>query len=331
MGQEEAVNAVSKAIRRGRVGLKDPKRPIGSFLFLGPTGVGKTELCKALAEAMFGTDQALIRVDMSEYMEKHSVSKMVGSPPGYVGFEEGGQLSEKVRRNPYSVILFDEIEKAHPDVFNILLQVLDDGHITDAQGRKVDFKNTVIIMTSNAGAERIVAPRMLGFASESSEAADYEHMKAAVTDEIKKMFKPEFINRIDEIIVFHQLVRKDMRQIIDILIRDINMHTREQMNVGIVLDDDAKEYLVDVGFDPKYGARPLKRALQSQVEDKLAEEVLAGSITENMLVKVHAMIDEDGRKKLVFVGCSIPSESDDEEAEGKNADADPDETKVEAH
>ena len=302
VGQNEAVTAVAKAIRRGRVGLKDPKRPIGSFLFLGPTGVGKTELCKALAEALFGTEQALIRVDMSEYMEKHSVSKMVGSPPGYVGYEEGGQLSEKVRRNPYSVILFDEIEKAHPDVFNILLQVLDDGHITDAQGRKVDFKNTVIIMTSNAGAERIVAPKQLGFASESSESADYEHMKEAVTDEIRKMFKPEFINRIDEIIVFHQLTRDDMKEIIEILIRDINSHIREQMNVEIMPDDEAKEYLIDVGFDPKYGARPLKRALQSQIEDRLAEEVLSGNIKENMYVRIHAMIDEDGRKKLVFVG-----------------------------
>lgn len=302
IGQEEAVTAIAKAIRRGRVGLKDPKRPIGSFLFLGPTGVGKTELCKTLAEAMFGTEQALIRVDMSEYMEKHSVSKMVGSPPGYVGYEEGGQLSEKVRRNPYSVILFDEIEKAHPDVFNVLLQVLDDGHITDAQGRKVDFKNTIIIMTSNAGAEKIVAPKQLGFASQSSEQADYEHMKEAVTDEVKKLFKPEFINRIDEIIVFHQLTRDDMREIIDILVRDINKHTKEQMNVEIQLDEGAKEYLIDVGFDPKYGARPLKRTLQSQVEDKLAEEVLAGMVKENMTVKVKAMIDEDGRKKLVFIG-----------------------------
>lgn len=315
VGQEEAVTAVAKAIRRGRVGLKDPKRPIGSFLFLGPTGVGKTELCKALAEALFGTDQALIRVDMSEYMEKHSVSKMVGSPPGYVGYEEGGQLSEKVRRNPYSVILFDEIEKAHPDVFNILLQVLDDGHITDAQGRRVDFKNTVIIMTSNAGAERIVAPKQLGFASESSETADYEHMKSAVTDEVKKMFKPEFINRIDEIIVFHQLTRDDMKQIIEILIKDINKHIKDQMNVEIQLDNDAKEYLIDVGFDPKYGARPLKRALQAQIEDKLAEEVLNGSVHENMTVKVHAMIDEDGRKKLIFVGNEKAAEPEDEENE----------------
>lgn len=316
VGQDEAVTAVAKAIRRGRVGLKDPKRPIGSFLFLGPTGVGKTELCKALAEAMFGTEQALIRVDMSEYMEKHSVSKMVGSPPGYVGYEEGGQLSEKVRRNPYCVILFDEIEKAHPDVFNILLQVLDDGHITDAQGRKVDFKNTIIIMTSNAGAERIVAPRQLGFASQSGEEADYEHMKDAVTDEIKRMFRPEFINRIDEIIVFHQLTRDDMKDIIEILIGTINKQIKEQMNVEIQPDDEAKEYLIDVGFDPKYGARPLKRALQSQIEDRLAEEVLSGNIKENMNVRVHAMIDEDGRKKLVFVGSDRAEEPDmtDDEA-----------------
>ncbi|MBQ0145814.1 MAG: ATP-dependent Clp protease ATP-binding subunit [Lachnospiraceae bacterium] len=315
IGQHEAVTAVARAIRRGRVGLKDPKRPIGSFLFLGPTGVGKTELCKALAEAMFGTEQALIRVDMSEYMEKHSVSKMVGSPPGYVGYEEGGQLSEKVRRNPYCVILFDEIEKAHPDVFNILLQVLDDGHITDAQGRRVDFKNTIIIMTSNAGAERIVAPKQLGFASQSGETADYEQMKSAVTDEIKKMFKPEFLNRIDETIVFHQLTRDDMKDIIEILLRDINKHTAEQMNMEIRIDDEAKEYLIDVGFDQKYGARPLKRALQSQIEDRLAEEVLNGSIAENMAVRVHAMIDEDGRKKLVFVGTSKKEEPENTEDE----------------
>ena len=308
VGQEEAVTAISKAIRRGRVGIKDPKRPIGSFLFLGPTGVGKTELCKTLAEAMFGTENALIRVDMSEYMEKHSVSKMVGSPPGYVGYEEGGQLSEKIRRNPYSVILFDEIEKAHPDVFNVLLQVLDDGRITDSQGRTVDFKNTIIIMTSNAGAERIVAPKHLGFASDTSADADYEVMKNAVNDEVKKMFKPEFLNRIDDIIVFHQLTRDDMKDIIDILIKDINKHTREQMNVIISPDDDAKEYLINVGFDPKYGARPLKRALQSQIEDKLAEEILGGNIKEDMIVNIHCVVDEDGRKKLVFVGREMPKE-----------------------
>ena len=302
VGQEEAVTAVAKAIRRGRVGLKDPKRPIGSFLFLGPTGVGKTELCKTLAEAMFGTENSLIRVDMSEYMEKHSVSKMVGSPPGYVGYDEGGQLSEKVRRNPYSVILFDEIEKAHPDVFNILLQMLDDGHITDAQGRKVDFKNTIIIMTSNAGAERIVAPKTLGFASEVSQEADYERMKSAVLEEVQRLFKPEFLNRIDETIIFHQLTREEMKDIIDILIKQLNKHTSEQMNVTIDPSDEAKEYLIDLGYDPKYGARPLKRTLQTQIEDRLAEEVLAGNIREDMTVHIDCREKEDGKKELVFAG-----------------------------
>ena len=305
IGQEEAVTAVAKAIRRGRVGLKDPKRPIGSFLFLGPTGVGKTELCKALAEAMFGTENSLIRVDMSEYMEKHSVSKMVGSPPGYVGFEEGGQLSEKVRRNPYSVILFDEIEKAHPDVFNILLQVLDDGRITDAQGRTVDFKNTIIIMTSNAGAQRIVAPKTLGFASASDESTEYSNMKTGVLDEVKKLFKPEFLNRIDDMIVFHQLNKENMKDIIDILIRDLNRHTKEQMNVEVVLDEETRNYLIDKGFDPKYGARPLKRTIQSEVEDRLAEEVLSGTIKEDMRVDIHTSTAENGSRELVFTGAGI--------------------------
>ena len=263
VGQEEAVTAVSKAIRRGRIGLKDPKRPIGSFLFLGPTGVGKTELSKALAEAMFGTESSLIRVDMSEYMEKHSVSKMIGSPPGYVGYEEGGQLSEKVRRNPYSVILFDEIEKAHPDVFNILLQVLDDGHITDAQGRKIDFKNTIIIMTSNAGAENIIAPKRLGFGVATDAKADHEFMKGRVMEEVKRLFKPEFLNRIDEIIVFHQLTKEHMKGIADIMLRGIEKRSKEQLGITLTVNEAAKDLLIDKGYDDKYGARPLRRTIQS--------------------------------------------------------------------
>ncbi len=277
VGQDEAVTAVAKAIRRGRVGLKDPKRPIGSFLFLGPTGVGKTELSKALADAMFGSENALIRVDMSEYMEKHSVSKMIGSPPGYVGYEEGGQLSEKVRRNPYSVILFDEIEKAHPDVFNILLQVLDDGHITDSTGRKVDFKNTVIIMTSNAGAQNIISPKNLGFASDNSKEHNHAVMKERVMEEVKSIFKPEFLNRIDETIVFHTLTKENIGSIVDILLASINKRIKEQMNMTIKLDEAARNYIIDNGYDEKYGARPLKRALQSKVEDELAEKILEGT------------------------------------------------------
>ena len=274
IGQEEAVTAVAKAIRRGRVGLKDPNRPIGSFLFLGPTGVGKTELCKALAEAMFGSEDAMIRVDMSEYMEGHSVSKMIGSPPGYVGFEEGGQLSEKVRRNPYSVILFDEIEKAHPDVFNVLLQVLDDGHITDSKGRKVSFKNAILIMTSNAGAQRIVDPKNLGFAAEKSEKKDYEKMKSSVMEEVKKNFKPEFINRIDDIIVFHQLNDENMKEIINLLSSNLNKRCESQLGIKLTISNVLKEHLVKKYADQKMGARPLKRAIQSEVEDALAEELL---------------------------------------------------------
>ena len=295
VGQDEAVTAVAKAIRRGRVGLKDPKRPIGSFLFLGPTGVGKTELSKALADAMFGSENALIRVDMSEYMEKHSVSKMIGSPPGYVGYEEGGQLSEKVRRNPYSVILFDEIEKAHPDVFNILLQVLDDGHITDSTGRKVDFKNTVIIMTSNAGAQNIISPKNLGFASDNSKEYNHAVMKERVMEEVKTIFKPEFLNRIDETIVFHTLTKENIGSIIDILLESINKRIKEQMNMAIKLDDAAKNYIIDSGYDEKYGARPLKRALQSKVEDELAEKILEGKFKAGDTVLVSL---EDN--KLVF-------------------------------
>lgn len=274
IGQEEAVTAVAKAIRRGRVGLKDPNRPIGSFLFLGPTGVGKTELSKALAEAMFGSEDAMIRVDMSEYMEGHSVSKMIGSPPGYVGFEEGGQLSEKVRRNPYSVVLFDEIEKAHPDVFNVLLQVLDDGHITDSKGRKVSFKNTVLIMTSNAGAQRIVDPKNLGFATEKSETKDYEKMKSNVMEEVKRSFKPEFINRIDDIIVFHQLNNENMKEIVNLLASNLYKRCENQLGIHLTITAALKEHLVKKYADSKMGARPLKRAIQSVVEDALAEEIL---------------------------------------------------------
>ena len=274
IGQEEAVTAVAKAIRRGRVGLKDPNRPIGSFLFLGPTGVGKTELSKALAEAMFGSEDAMIRVDMSEYMEGHSVSKMIGSPSGYVGFEEGGQLSEKVRRNPYSVVLFDEIEKAHPDVFNVLLQVLDDGHITDSKGRKVSFKNTVLIMTSNAGAQRIVDPKNLGFATEKSETKDYEKMKSNVMEEVKRSFKPEFINRIDDIIVFHQLNNENMKEIVNLLASNLYKRCEDQLGIHLTITAALKEHLVKKYADNKMGARPLKRAIQSVVEDALAEEIL---------------------------------------------------------
>lgn len=274
IGQEEAVKAVARAMRRGRVGLKDPNRPIGSFLFLGPTGVGKTELSKALAEAMFGSEDAMIRVDMSEYMEGHSVSKMIGSPPGYVGFEDGGQLSEKVRRNPYSVVLFDEIEKAHPDVFNILLQVLDDGHITDSKGRKVSFKNTILIMTSNAGAQRIIDPRNLGFAAESSEQKDYEKMKSGVMEEVKHSFKPEFINRIDDIIVFHRLNKDNMKDIINLLSAGLCRRCESQLDIRLTITGALKEHLVEKYSDSKMGARPLKRAIQSVIEDSLAEEIL---------------------------------------------------------
>ncbi|MBQ4537518.1 MAG: ATP-dependent Clp protease ATP-binding subunit [Lachnospiraceae bacterium] len=278
IGQEEAVTAVAKAMRRGRVGLKDPNRPIGSFLFLGPTGVGKTELSKALAEAMFGSEDSMIRVDMSEYMEGHSVSKMIGSPPGYVGFEDGGQLSEKVRRNPYSVVLFDEIEKAHPDVFNILLQVLDDGHITDSKGRKVSFKNTILIMTSNAGAQRIIDPKNLGFATEKNAKKDYEKMKSGVMEEVKKSFKPEFINRIDDIIVFHQLDKENMKEIVNLLASNLYKRCETQMDIKLTITSALKEHLVEKHSDNKMGARPLKRAMQSVVEDALAEEILKKNI-----------------------------------------------------
>lgn len=278
IGQAEAVTAVARAMRRGRVGLQDPGRPIGSFLFLGPTGVGKTELSKALAEAMFGSENALIRVDMSEYMEGHSVSKMIGSPPGYVGFDDGGQLSEKVRQNPYSVVLFDEIEKAHPDVFNILLQVLDDGHITDSKGRKVSFKNTVIIMTSNAGAQRIVEPRNLGFSAKEDAQKNYERMKSGVMEEVKRLFKPEFLNRIDEVMVFHPLTKEEMKQIITLLADNLVRRCREQMGIHLTLTPALKEEIVEKHSDLKMGARPLKRAIQTMVEDALAEEILSGRV-----------------------------------------------------
>ena len=305
IGQTEAVSAVAKAIRRGRVGLKDPKRPIGSFMFLGPTGVGKTELSKALAEAMFGSEADLIRVDMSEYMEKYSVSKMIGSPPGYVGYDEGGQLSEKVRRNPYSVILFDEIEKAHPDVLNVLLQVLDDGHITDAQGRKVSFKNTIIIMTSNAGAEQIVSPKRLGFDTGVDEKAkNYQIIKSRVMEEVHRLFRPEFLNRVDDIIVFQPITKEDLRAILDIMMKDMVKNALEELNIRLHLDPDAANLLIERGYDPKYGARPLRRVLQTELEDKLAEEILSGHIAKNSSVRIG--VDKDG-KTLKFQGRRLPS------------------------
>ncbi len=295
IGQEEAISSLARAIRRSRVGLKDPKRPIGSFLFLGPTGVGKTELTKALTASLFGNEGPLIRIDMSEYMEKHSVSKIIGSPPGYVGFEEGGQLSEKVRRHPYSVILFDEIEKAHPDVFHILLQILDEGRLTDAQGKTVDFKNTIIVMTSNAGAERIVEPKALGFAAEENEAADYQRMKDHVMEEVRRLFRPEFVNRIDEIIVFHSLTRDDISSILDLQLRDIEKRLSDTHRLNIVLSDSARSFFITKGYQPKYGARPLKRLLQTELEDLLAEEILKGNIHDGDTVTVS---ETDGRITL---------------------------------
>ncbi|MCD8365384.1 MAG: ATP-dependent Clp protease ATP-binding subunit, partial [Clostridiales bacterium] len=286
VAQDEAVKAVAKAVRRGRVGFKNPSRPIGSFLFLGPTGVGKTEISKALAQEVFGTEDAMIRVDMSEYMEKHSVSRMIGSPPGYVGYDEGGQLSEQVRRHPYSVILFDEIEKAHPDVFNILLQVLDDGHVTDAQGRKVDFKNAIIIMTSNAGAQSIVEPKKLGFAAAEDEKQDYERMKSNVMEEVRRIFKPEFLNRIDEIIVFHALTKEHMKRIVSLMTKELQERCEKQMGIRLVVRDSVKRKIVEQAYDPKYGARPLRRAIQTMLEDQLADELLAGKIQEGDTVTV---------------------------------------------
>ena len=292
IGQNEAVKAISKAIRRGRVGLKDPKRPVGSFIFLGPTGVGKTELCKALAEALFGDENAMIRIDMSEYMEKHSVSRMVGSPPGYVGYEEGGQLSEKIRRKPYSVLLFDEIEKAHPDVFNILLQILEDGRLTDSQGRVVDFRNTVIIMTSNVGARLITEPKRLGFSSGNNEkASNYEEMKNNVMGELKRTFRPEFLNRVDEIIVFHPLDEEHIKQIVGLMIATL-ANRLKQNAIALEVSEDAKAYLAKKGFDQAYGARPLRRSIQSLVEDRLAEEMLEGNVKAGDKVLIEFKNDE---------------------------------------
>ena len=296
IGQDEAVTAVAKSIKRGRVGLKDPKRPIGSFLFLGPTGVGKTELSKALAEALFGDENSMIRVDMSEYMEKHSVSKLIGSPPGYVGYDEGGQLSEKVRRNPYSVLLFDEIEKAHPDVFNILLQVLDDGHITDAHGRKVDFKQTIIIMTSNVGAQAIIEPKKLGFMSEKDDRQDYERMKSGVMEEVRRLFKPEFLNRIDEIMVFHPLKKPEIKKIVNILLKNLEKRCEEQLGIELKISESVKDYLTESGFDSKYGARPLRRAIQNRLEDPMANKILDGGIKTGDTVKIQLL-----KKEIHFV------------------------------
>ena len=286
VGQNEAVEAVSRAVRRGRVGLKDPKRPIGSFLFLGPTGVGKTELSKALAEAVFGSEKDMIRIDMSEYMEKQSVSKMVGSPPGYVGYEEGGQLSEKVRQKPYSVLLFDEIEKAHPDVFNMLLQILEDGHLTDSQGRRVDFKNTIIIMTSNAGANRIISPKTLGFLSSEDAEQDHKRMKEGVMEEVKHLFKPEFINRIDEIIVFHALTRENISDIASHMLESFRIRAKEQMDLTVRYGKSVVEFVAEKGFDKDYGARPLRRAIQNQIEDALAQELVNGAVKIGDTVKI---------------------------------------------
>ena len=286
IGQDEAVKSVAQAVKRGRVGLKDPNRPIGSFLFLGPTGVGKTELSKALAEAVFGSEQAMIRVDMSEYMEKHSVSKLIGSPPGYVGYDEGGQLSEKARRNPYSVLLFDEIEKAHPDVFNILLQVLDDGHITDAHGRKVDFKQTIIIMTSNAGAQSIIEPKKLGFMSNQDEKQDYDRMKSGVMEEVRRLFKPEFLNRIDEIMVFHPLNKSHIKKIVNIMLKKLEKRCREQLEIELKITESVREFLTESGFDSKYGARPLRRAIQTKLEDPMANALLEGRIKRGETVRI---------------------------------------------
>ena len=304
IGQDEAVKSVAQAVKRGRVGLKDPNRPIGSFLFLGPTGVGKTELSKALAEAVFGSEQAMIRVDMSEYMEKHSVSKLIGSPPGYVGYDEGGQLSEKVRRNPYSVLLFDEIEKAHPDVFNILLQVLDDGHITDAHGRKVDFKQTIIIMTSNAGAQSIIEPKKLGFMSNQDEKQDYDRMKSGVMEEVRRLFKPEFLNRIDEIMVFHPLNKSHIKKIVNIMLKKLEKRCREQLEIELKITESVREFLAESGFDSKYGARPLRRAIQTKLEDPMANALLEGRIKRGETVRIQLR-----QKEICFTPVSEEKKS----------------------
>ncbi len=322
VSQNEAVEAIAKAIKRGSAGIRNPKRPIGSFLFLGPTGVGKTELSKALAEAVFGSEDSLVRVDMSEYMEKHSVSKLVGSPPGYVGFEEGGQLSEKVRRNPYSVVLFDEIEKAHPDVFNILLQVLDDGHITDSQGRKVDFKNTIIIMTSNAGAESIIAPKVMGFASGIDPERNYQGMRARVMDEVNRSFKPEFLNRLDEIIVFRPLTKDNIVNITDIMLSEIKERLNEEKDIKLSVTEAAKEFLIDKGFDEKFGARPLRRTIQKYIEDSLADEILEGKIKSGYSVRVDRKGEElsiTGRVNTKGKDKSMDSDKSPKTSKGNNA------------
>jgi ATP-dependent Clp protease ATP-binding subunit ClpC len=306
IGQEEAVKAISKAIRRGRVGLKDPKRPVGSFIFLGPTGVGKTELSKALAEALFGDENSMVRIDMSEYMERFAVSRLVGSPPGYVGYDEGGQLTEKVRRKPYSVVLFDEIEKAHPDVFNILLQILEDGRLTDSQGRVVDFRNTVIIMTSNVGARLITEPKRLGFtANEDDRLQNYEDMKNNVMGELKKTFRPEFLNRVDEIIVFHPLDEEHIKQIVGLMLNNLAVRLK-QNEIGIEVSDEAKTFIAKKGFDPVYGARPLRRSIQNMIEDKMAEEMLEGSIKAGDSV----LIDLDEEKIIFSVKSRQPKDMD---------------------
>ena len=310
IGQDEAVEAVAKAIRRGRAGLKDPRRPIGSFLFLGPTGVGKTELSKALAEIVFGSESSMIRVDMSEYMEKFDVSKLVGSPPGYVGYEEGGQLSEQVRRHPYSVVLFDEIEKAHPDIFNILLQVLDEGHITDSQGRKVDFKNTILIMTSNAGAQSIAAPKNLGFGAGNDAKANYETMKGSVMEEVRRIFRPEFLNRIDDTIVFHSLNREELRQIVSLLLKELASRAEAQMQIRLKFRSSVRDQIAEKGFDVKYGARPLRRAVQNEIEDELAEEILSGKIKAGQ----HVVCTVRGGK-IVFVPGKEEEKAQQESAE----------------
>ncbi|MCI8779835.1 MAG: ATP-dependent Clp protease ATP-binding subunit [Lachnospiraceae bacterium] len=304
IGQDEAVTAVAKAVRRGRVGLKDPNRPIGSFLFLGPTGVGKTELSKALAEAVFGQENEIIRVDMSEYMEKHSVSKMIGSPPGYVGYEDGGQLSEKVRRHPYSVILFDEIEKAHLDVFNILLQILEDGHVTDAQGRRISFKNTIIIMTSNAGAQQIIAPKHLGFGLQDNAEADYKKMRESVLEEVKKIFKPEFINRIDEMLVFHTLTQENIQEIVRLMLASLNKRLEAQMGITLEVSKKVVEYIAKSGFDKNYGARPIRRSIQSKIEDVLADKVLSGEIMPGDKVFADCNTPEGEEETLIFQTAS---------------------------